>query len=215
MIATLATNGSAGFEVLDSTEHTYNDTMNADALIDRYGDRIRHVRGLGWLAYDGTRWEKDAEADVIEFAAETMRALGKWAFDLPNSDTRKRLLAHANRSLDMRDLSNMVKRAESDRRIRAKVEDFDRDPMKFNCLNGTLDLATGTLQPPSPTDYIHAPVRGGIRRQRPLNPLGRVRVVGGEGTRGPTRLPPARPGLLLDRQDHGEGVPLLLRSLWG
>jgi putative DNA primase/helicase len=149
-----AVDGSSGFEVLDSTEQTFNDTMNADALIARYGDRIRYVRGWGWLAYDGTRWEKDAEADVIEFAAETMRALGKWAFDLPNSDTRKRLLAHANRSLDMRDLSNMVKRAESDRRVRAKVEDFDRDPMKFNCLNGTLDLATGTLQPHNSADYI-------------------------------------------------------------
>jgi putative DNA primase/helicase len=154
MIAILATNGTAGFEVLDSTEHTFNDTMNAEALIARYGDQIRYVRGWGWTAYDGACWVKDAEADVTEFAKDTLRAMGRYALGLADSDNRRKLLSHVNRSLDSIKLAGMVKSASSDRRVRAKVEDFDRNPMLFNCLNGTIDLATSTLQPHNPADYI-------------------------------------------------------------
>jgi putative DNA primase/helicase len=44
--------------------------------------------------------------------------------------------------------------ARADRRQAAELADFDVDPMVFNCLNGTIDLATGELRKHDPEDFI-------------------------------------------------------------
>jgi putative DNA primase/helicase len=129
-----------------------NDSSNADALVARHGEFIRHVRGWRWLAYDGTRWVRDAEGQVIERAAETLRAMGAAAFDLADSGERATITKHVSRSLNMHNLRDMVDRASS--MITAEIDDFGRDPWLFNCPNGTLDLRTGELRPHRAADYI-------------------------------------------------------------
>jgi hypothetical protein len=40
-------------------ELLFNDTTNANQLIAANGDKIRYVKGWGWMVYDGKRWKRD------------------------------------------------------------------------------------------------------------------------------------------------------------
>jgi putative DNA primase/helicase len=150
-----------GIDSLLAGEQRYNDTYNADALIEAHGNELRYNKSLGWLVYDGTRWQADAEYAVVELAKQTLQQMLWRAADIPDSKARGALLAHINRSLNYDGLRYMVNAAKSDPRIRAKVEDFDADPWLLNVRNGTIDLRTGELNSHSPWDYITqlAPVK--------------------------------------------------------
>jgi len=149
-----ATDAGPGIEVLQAGERLYNDSTNAEALIEAHGHEIRFVKGWGWLAYDGTRWVVDAEHLVIEFAKATLQQMAVRAVRIADSRERGALLGHVNRSLDYNRLMGMLKSAQSDPRIWAEVDTFDRDPWLFNIKNGTLDLRTGDLMPHDAEDYI-------------------------------------------------------------
>lgn len=135
-------------------ESAYNDTGNANALIEAHGNEIRYVSEWGWLVYDGTRWVKDADHLVIERAKTTIQRMFWQAGRIDDNYQRDRLLKHAKASLDYPKLQATLRAASSDSRVRAKVDDFDRDPMLFNCANGTIDLRIGDLRPHSPLDFI-------------------------------------------------------------
>lgn len=135
-------------------EPQYNDTYNANALIEHFGDQLRYVKGWGWLAWDGKRWERDAEHRVRELAKTTLQQMTWEASKIEDRQVRGTLLKHLNRSLDYPRLTAMVALAESDERIRARMEDFDRDPMLLNAANGAIDLRTGKLRPHDPADRL-------------------------------------------------------------
>ena len=135
-------------------EHQYNDTYNANALIEQHGNQIRYVKGWGWLAWDGKRWERDADDRVIQFAKTTIQQMMFQAAKLTDRNAQWELMKHIRRSLDYPRLTAMVKLAQSDQRIRMRPEDFDKHPMRFNAQNGTIDLYTGELLPHDPNDFI-------------------------------------------------------------
>ena len=122
------------------------DTGNARALVIAHGEDIRHVRQWGWLAWNGTRWERNAEKEVQRRAKQAADRLLDEIKDEPDSTQRELMAKWAAKSLDQARLTAMVKNAESESTIDASTEDFDRDPWLFNCPNGTIDLRTGQLE---------------------------------------------------------------------
>lgn len=142
-----------GVEKVTRDSH-YNDTSNAEALIDAHGHEIAYVPGWGWLAFDGARWVRDAEHLVTEHAKQTIKTMFWRAAPLDDTYERQRLLRHANASLSHPRLQAMLNVAKTDPRIRSKVEDFDADSMLFNCANGTIDLRDGMLHAHDAGDHI-------------------------------------------------------------
>src|SRR5690242_11653948 len=140
-------------ELPRSRDHKYSDSDNANDLIALYGDQIRYVKGWGWVAWDGKRWERDAEGTVIEMAKDTLRKKLWEATNLPDY-ARSARISHLSRSLNYGSLRDMVAAAESVPGIRGKVTDFDRDPYLFNAQNVTIDLRTGETHEHTPADMI-------------------------------------------------------------
>ena len=130
------------------------DLGNARRLSFSFGALLRHVGGKkGWLVYDGKRWITDAVAEVYQCAKDVVRSIVSEADELED-DERQKLMRHALASESASRIRGMVELAQSEPPIAAKLEDFDRDPMLFNCLNGTLDLRTGELRPHRRGDSI-------------------------------------------------------------
>lgn len=145
-----------------------SDLANAYRLRDQHGDDMRHVRGLGWMVYDGQRWAQDETAASRRAHAVAKSIFGEAAD--ADGETAKKLAAWAIASQNRSGLKNMLDVASALEGLAAKVEDFDSDPMVLNALNGTVDLTTGELRPHRRSDLITkiAPVVYDPKARAPL-----------------------------------------------
>jgi putative DNA primase/helicase len=142
-------------EETERNTENYTDMGNASRLVRRYGDRLRHVAGWGWMVYDGKRWTQDKQdKQVMEYAKQTVRDMYREAAEIADPSERLALVKHAENSESGYRLEQMVKLAKSDRRLAATVDQFDTDPLVLNVANGTLDLRTRELRPHNPADLI-------------------------------------------------------------
>ncbi len=130
------------------------DLGNARRFAFLFGARVRYVGGRRWLAWDGTRWNADADAEVYQSAKETARSIVGEAQTREDDGERQKLMKWSMASESAARIEAMVKLARSEPPIAAKWNDFDRDAMLFNCANGTVDLRMGELRPHSREDLI-------------------------------------------------------------
>lgn len=145
--------------------YNLTDTGNGRRLVDRHKDEIRYcVDDHEWYVWDGVRWRKDVIKKIRELAkgiaadirqeADTMKpsaTTGDQAQDeeaMERFEARKHeLLRWANQSENADRVSKTIISAESDPRITCFRCDFDRDSHLLNCVNGVVDLRTGTMMP--------------------------------------------------------------------
>lgn len=124
------------------------DLGNAERLKHHDGVDLRYVYEWdAWVHWDGRRWAKDPAA-VHVCAARIVRAIPAEltaTTDDPGEGASKRFLKHCESSESSRGIRSMVELARP--MLRARPEDFDRDPNALNVANGTLDLRTGMLYP--------------------------------------------------------------------
>lgn len=115
---------------------------------------MRYVKQWGWVVWDGKRWVKDDTGQVERYAKETVRSFYQEAACILDDYQRNRLIKHASRSESRHSIDDMVRLAQSDERVVAKVDAFDANPMLLNVNNGTINLTTGELQAHNPLDLI-------------------------------------------------------------
>ncbi len=130
------------------------DLGNAERLVHRHGNDLRHTRSRGWLAWDGRRWATDETGEVMRRAKGTVRAMYPEAAMLPDKHERETLAGHAIDSEDVARLNAMVKLAETEPEIAITPAKLDTNPWLLNVLNGTLDLQTGKLSAHRREDLI-------------------------------------------------------------
>lgn len=145
----------------DQEEEQYHltDFGNARRLVARHGGAMRFSPALGWLAWDGQRWQRDESGQIERWAKETVlsiylesaevsKAASKETDDEKRDKLQKRaaaLIAHAKKSEEAGKLAAMVSVARSEPGVYVAVKDLDASPWLLNCQNGTLDLRTGKL----------------------------------------------------------------------
>lgn len=151
----------------------FTDLANGHRLARLRGDDLRYTKSQGWLAWDGRRYQRDATGAAQRAAHATARELARYAGALllacpkpsenaaDESERTKRarakaqaFLAWSRKSQDGRRMTAMLDVAKALDGIAAAPEDFDRDPMLFNVVNGTIDLRTGELRPHDRADLI-------------------------------------------------------------
>ena len=131
------------------------DTGDAERLVARFGGRIRYCYPWAkWLAYDGRRWAVDANGAIDRAAKATARGMLVEAATIDDDGERKRHAAHALASESRLRRAAMVGLAQSEHGVPIQVDDMNKDPWLFNCLNGTIDLKTGRLQAHDKADMI-------------------------------------------------------------
>jgi putative DNA primase/helicase len=131
------------------------DLGNAERMIALVGSKIRYIHPWKkWLTFNGKRWEIDNRARINRYAKRTVRNIYREAARTEDPDRKAALLKWAHRSETRPRLEAMIALAACELGVPAMPEDLDRDPWLLNCLNGTLDLQTGTLRPHNPDDML-------------------------------------------------------------
>ena len=138
------------------------DVGNAERLVARHGEDLRYCHPqTTWYVWDGTRWTEDNLAAVMLRAVDAVKSMYVEAATIYDSTERQALVTHARRSEHAGRLRAMVETASWLKGVSVLPEDFDTDPNLLNVLNGTLDLATGTMRP-----HVHSDL---ITRLAPVN----------------------------------------------
>lgn len=117
-------------------------------LARTYGDRLLYVHGLGWLAYDGTRWTEDNRGEAKRAVLDVLRRA------LADSIDDKDLRTDVRKCESAAGVSGVLDLAAALEPFAATVDDLDADPHLLNCANGTLDLRTRTLRAHDPADRL-------------------------------------------------------------
>ena len=131
------------------------DLGNARRLVQKHGRDLIHCRSHKcWYIWDGTRWRRDETGEIYRRAKDTARAIWEEAATASDQTTRKDLGKHAAASEAEPRMRAMVAMAETEPEIAVSPSMLDANPDLLNCLNGTLDLATVTLNAHEPRDLI-------------------------------------------------------------
>jgi len=137
------------------TKFPLTDAGNGERFAAYHGEQVRYCYDWGqWLYFDGKRWKSKADAKVRLLAVETARAIQEEARKVLGLDDRDRLFKFGLASERSHNLNSMLTEARAQEIIESYARDFDKNPMKLNCLNGTIDLETGRLYPHERNDLI-------------------------------------------------------------
>lgn len=130
------------------------DTGNAMRFAQRMREQVRYSPELDrWFVWDGTRWAPDVLGQAMLLTKEIVKDLYEEARDPSLSETEQTNLQRwADQSQSASRRQAMLLLAQSEPGIGVKTADLDADPMQLVVLNGTLDLATGTLRDSMATD---------------------------------------------------------------
>ncbi|MDA2910421.1 phage/plasmid primase, P4 family [Nitrospiraceae bacterium AH_259_D15_M11_P09] len=136
-------------ETFGTAEHqdrlSLTDLGNCYRFVNYFGRDFRYCPALGWVVYNGTRWEFDELGAVMRTAKLTARLLYEEAGMTQDDDLRKAIGKHARASEAERKLTAMVTLARTEPTIAVRAQELDADPMLLNCPNGIVDLTTGEL----------------------------------------------------------------------
>ena len=133
--------------------HHSTDLGNAKRLVQYHGDKLRFVKGWGWLVWNGKYWEvsdKRAERAAKDIPARIYLECA----ELPEGSDRTTLAKWAFVSESAARIAATLTLAKSEIEVSAQVSDLDQNPWLLNLENGTLDLKTGRLLPHSPDNLI-------------------------------------------------------------
>lgn len=150
--------GAAAVGIAAAATVHADDIANAELFVQQHRHHLRwHPTEKLWLAYDGTRWVHDHGGAAVRAATETSRSLYSLRLDLLGSgglteDALKVLTERVKAAGDKRRITAMMEIGKAFMEV--KPGDVDSDPWVLNCLNGTLDLRTGTLREHSPDDLL-------------------------------------------------------------
>lgn len=151
-------------------KRTWDDLGNAMRVVDHFSDRLRYVTASKfWAVYDGRRWVMDATDAAISMIQGLIANLveleghqydDQYRPEQLNQNTgepkvdekteRDAFYAWAAKQRMAARIDACEKMARVRPELKASPADFDADVFLFNCLNGTIDLRTGTLLPHDP-----------------------------------------------------------------
>ena len=124
------------------------DLGNAQRFAAQHGQNVRFCYQNGkFFVWDGTRWQADMTGKVQRKAKSTVREIYQEASQITNKKERKAIAKHAVASESNHRIKAMLSLAESEKGIPIMAEQFDADPLLFNCLNGNISLGSAKLLP--------------------------------------------------------------------
>jgi P4 family phage/plasmid primase-like protien len=144
-----------GLQPQSRAEALLTDTFNAIAFVADHGHKLRYCYPWdAWLVWTGTHWQRDTSGEVMRLAKATVKQLARRIEGLDDEKRIAELLAHIKTSLSTAKLKALIENAKSEPGIAVQPDALDTHPWLLNCINGTLDLHTGTLRPHSQADLL-------------------------------------------------------------
>lgn len=127
----------------------------AARFAQRYAGECKHITGMGWHHYDGTRWAEDKHAKHAHRLLKDLIAVSYM-----ESITDKDLAADVRSCMTASGSNGVLDLAS--KWLTANAEDMDADPYLLNVANGTLDLHSMELRPHDPADNLTKITRAGF-----------------------------------------------------
>jgi putative DNA primase/helicase len=160
---TVITTGSGGKEHIETLRLRRLDALdNAERFLERHGETLRWCRETKrWHLYNGSRWVvvsndyvKRCARDVVWMIREEATLVNELRDKSPTEKEElvKKYNAWARETAKRYSLESIIDSAKADLEI--SIHEFDRDPLLFNCENGTFDIRTGELLLHSAEDYL-------------------------------------------------------------
>lgn len=137
-----------------STDTSRGQIRMAFRLARKHSDKLRHVKGIGWLVWTGTHWCEDVDDRPMRLAISTIEDARIAAALETDSDARRALWQDAQMCSSDSALNGVLNIARALRPLAVAAGALDQDPYLFNCRNGTLDLRTLELRKHNPEDLI-------------------------------------------------------------
>jgi putative DNA primase/helicase len=137
----------------------------AERFLAEHGNGLRHVHGIGWHVWDGTRWREDEERADLDAAVETVKTALRAVAELP-PDEREELLKDIRRSESASGLEGMAKIASARYPVSTASKKLDADPDLFNTPGGTIDLHAEALREHDRGDHITKVAGGSVTGQQ-------------------------------------------------
>jgi putative DNA primase/helicase len=129
---------------LDLRQQHFSDYGNAQRLIEMHGAKLRYCTPMRrWLIWDERRWQIDNRDQIREIAQNTILEFARQALEARN-DTMSRFAGHC---LNSPRLTALIREAQP--RLAVSPNELDTHPWLLNFLNGTLNLRSLELTPPS------------------------------------------------------------------
>lgn len=122
--------------------------FSQEALALEFAEKHPDMRFIAawnkWFIFKGTHWQEDATREAFSRARVICREAARKA---NSANVAKSLASSQTRSA-------VISLASDDRRMAARVDQWDEDLWSLNTPEGTIDLRTGTTHPHRPEDYI-------------------------------------------------------------
>lgn len=133
--------------------HRVTDRANGIEIASFLKGKVIWAHGMGWLIFDGKRWQADEQKIhrllVGEFVDGLRQQATSGVFGPNESEI---LMNRANRLESTSGLHSALSWTEP--LLARAVADLDANPWVLNCPNGTLDLKTGELRPHAAEDLL-------------------------------------------------------------
>ncbi|MFI1606903.1 phage/plasmid primase, P4 family [Streptomyces griseofuscus] len=133
---------------------TLSDRGNAKLFVSLYADDYRHVPGLGWFRWDGTRWQVDEDDTVLWAAGDLAELLA--STDPRGVHSAAALQRHRRRALSTSGMNAMLTQAKSAPGMVLNAALLDADPYALCTPAGIVDLRTGQTRTSHPDRDFHS-----------------------------------------------------------
>lgn len=145
-------NPAADTKVKEYPSRSWDDTGNADRLMDRYGEYIKYsFTDQKWHIYNGSFWQSDDRGLIREIADSVVEDMKTEEIHYPeefDSEEREKLdkkwMAFVSKTRNHASKDNMIK--ETEHRVPVSHGEFDVDPMLLNTQSGYVDLSNGLME---------------------------------------------------------------------
>ena len=139
----------------DFQYHALTESENGRILAKLIRSRARfNVTSGRWMFHDGKRFTQDDTGFVERYAKAVARKTSQLMLAPPPDATDKEAYQFFKSTSKASGIQAMMRLAQTEPGISARMVDFDRDPFLFNTLDGTVDLQTGKIRAHSETDLI-------------------------------------------------------------
>lgn len=142
---------------LSRSPDDYTEQGTAVAFADAYADALCWQDDLRWVAWDGTRWAPDAQAEatlcMMRFTDEMMARAKAGLDGAPMGSAQAREAEAALRwAVSCRSATRIGRTLRLAQALmkRHALSDFDADPWLLNTPGGMVDLRTGRMRPHDP-----------------------------------------------------------------
>jgi putative DNA primase/helicase len=143
----LVTPTNGGTPSLGAFDYSMNNDGDAEYFAQKHRDDLRydHQRGTFFL-FGPHHWQVDQIRATMQLAREANRERIIAAADCEDSERRRKLISHLNRSGSRQSFEAVLALAQSANQIADKGDRWDANPTLLGVQNGVVDLQTGQLR---------------------------------------------------------------------